>query len=85
MKLTSKIRMYMGLDHRYNRVPIEVVNGYDSPKLMGKSFYWANKSGQRIYAPTAYAKKGFSSMIYHSSTKRIEVGEGWLRCYGLLK
>ena len=85
MRLSSKIRMFMGLDYRYNRTPVEIKDGYDSPRIKGSSFYWSNKSGHRIWAPSAYAKKGFSSIVYHRSTKRIEVGEGWLRCYGLLR
>lgn len=85
MKLSSELRLFVGLDYRHNRYPIEVIEGYNPPKILGKSYHWTNKSGSRVIYPTAYAKKGFSSLMYHRSTKRIEVGEGWLRCYGLLK
>jgi hypothetical protein len=32
-----------------------------------------------IFHPNAYARKGWSNMVYCPSTRRVEVGADWLR------
>ena len=63
--------------------PIVVVEGDGAPKVAGGSFHWTTKTGQPIYHPNAYSKVGQSSMVYHHSTLRIEVGRDWLWANGV--
>lgn len=35
--------------------------------LDGEHWFYTNRTGQVIHYPAAYAKKGFSSMIYHTA------------------
>jgi hypothetical protein len=35
--------------------------------LDGENWFYTNRTGQVIHYPAAYAKKGFSSMIYHTA------------------
>lgn len=63
--------------------PIEFVDGFAEPQLVGKSYYFTNKSGCLIRHPSAYRTK-FGKPIYHSSTHAIEVGIGWLIENGLV-
>lgn len=64
--------------------PIVVIDGFAEPLVYGESFYYTNKMGQRIYHPSAYAKKGWSSLVYKPSTTHIKVGAGWLISNGLV-
>lgn len=52
-----------------------VVEGCDSPHLCGNRFYWTTPSGKTIVTyPGAYKWP----TIYHSSTRYVVVGRGWL-------
>jgi len=62
----------------HNSIPVVVVSGTKAPKLCGESYHYTTKTGLPIYHPNAYSKKGFSSMVYHCSTLRVEVGVRWL-------
>jgi len=55
-------------------VPIVVLEGDDPPKLLGRSYYWTTPGGRPIYYPNAYKWP----KVYHPSTKRVEVGIGFL-------
>jgi hypothetical protein len=57
-----------------NYTPIIVVKGNQGPHYVGSSWSYKTKTGKPIYHPNAYHKKGWSSMEYHKSTLRIEVG-----------
>ena len=57
---------------------IEIVEGNEAPKLVGKRACYRNKSGEIIRHPSAYAAKGHRSMVYHHSTRKITVGKIWL-------
>jgi hypothetical protein len=35
--------------------------------LDGENWFYTNRTGQVIHYPSAYAKKGFSSMVYHTA------------------
>jgi hypothetical protein len=61
--------------------PIEVVAGDAAPQMVGESWYWQTKGGKRIHHPSAYSKKGWSSMTYCNSTRRVEVGIEWIETY----
>jgi hypothetical protein len=65
--------------------PIVIKQGNNPPVLEGAGFYWSNRSGDIIRHPTAYKKKGWSSLRYNHSTHRIEVGEEWLITMGLVQ
>ena len=60
-----------------NNTLIELVDGFYPPEYIGRSYYYSNKSGDVIDHPNAYAKKGFSSMVYNHSTLRVRVGRLW--------
>jgi hypothetical protein len=67
------------LDDRSNR-PVKVVrNSTDPPTFQGRSYGWQTKTGIEIRYPTAYSKKGWSSMRYRASNRKIIVGDEWLR------
>ena len=60
-----------------NNCPIKIVEGDKPPKLLGKTYYYTNKSGVVIKHPAAYRLK-YGKPIYRPSTIRVEVGSGWL-------
>ena len=60
--------------------PIQDVDGFAAPKLVGRSYYWTTLSGKtEVRHPGAY---GWPT-LYHASTRRIQVGRGWLIANGL--
>ena len=60
---------------------IETVDGFAAPKLIGKSYFWTTLSGKTVVShPNAY---GWPTW-YHASTRRIQVGRGWLIAQGLV-
>ena len=60
-----------------NAPPVRVVRGGAlAPRLLGESYYWTTLSGKTIVRhPNAY---GWPTW-YHGSTRRVLVGEGWVR------
>lgn len=62
--------------------PIFIYPTNKSPVLLGESYHWENKSGDRIYYPSAYSRK-YGNPIYIHSTLRIEVGLKWLEKRGI--
>lgn len=60
-------------------VPVSVVPGDQPPKQEGSSHGYETKGGTPIAHPNAYSKKGWSNMVYRSSTIQVIVGSGWLR------
>jgi hypothetical protein len=61
--------------HRY---PVDVIQGDDAPALTGRGWYYTTKTGRPVYHPSAYMK-AYGKPVYHASTRRVEVGEGWIR------
>lgn len=57
---------------------IEVIEGAAAPTLAGQGWHWRTKGGKRIDHPSAYSRKGWSSMVYVASTRRVVVGREWL-------
>ena len=55
--------------------PIEVVDGDLPPKLVGRPYLKTGFSA---------ANGRFHRILYTPSTRRIQVGAGWLRTHGLL-
>jgi hypothetical protein len=54
---------------------IEYVDGFAAPKLVGQSYYHTTLSGRTVVTyPNAYDYP----TLYHASTRRIEVGRGWV-------
>jgi hypothetical protein len=61
--------------------PIEAVDGFKAPRMVGEGYYWTTMSGKTIvHHPNAY---GWPT-LYHASTRRIVVGKGWLIEQGLV-
>ena len=61
-----------------NNTPVVVVPGALAPRYVGVGCHYTNRSGSQVYHPNAYARKGFSSLVYRHSTLRVEVGARWL-------
>ena len=62
-----------------SNIRIQVIPGIAiAPRTVGESWHYTTRTGLPIYHPSAYAARGWSSMIYHHSTRRVEVGELWI-------
>lgn len=61
-----------------DRVPVRVVRGHRAPRARGRLGHYTTPTGKPIHYPNAYARRGWSSMVYHHSTARVEVGVDWL-------
>lgn len=72
-QLRTRIRSLFGLERRTN-IPVIVVSGYGLT-LKGKKGGHYTKGGTPVSHPSAYAKRGWSNLIYQKSTLCIEVGE----------
>ncbi len=60
-------------------ITIEIVPGIAlAPRSVGHSYHYETKSGRRIWHPSAYSRRGWSSMVYCSSTRRVQVGSDWI-------
>jgi hypothetical protein len=59
-------------------VPVYVVDGSAAPVLTGEGYHYETRGGSRVYHPSAYAKRGWSNLVYCSSTISVEVGREWL-------
>jgi hypothetical protein len=57
--------------------PISIIDGDSPPILVGESYHYQNKSGDKIQYPNAY-RKAWGKPVYINSTRRIEVGSDWL-------
>jgi hypothetical protein len=55
-----------------------VIPGFHGPRLYGEGFRHETRGGTRIQHPSAYAKRGWSNMIYVAASYEIVVGAGWL-------
>lgn len=61
-------------------IKIQIIPGIAlAPRTVGESYHYETKTGLRIWHPSAYSKRGWSSMVYCHSTRRVIVGEDWLR------
>ena len=58
--------------------PVDVIDGSLPPHLLGDEWHYETRGGQRIHYPSAYAKRGFSNMVYIHSSLRVVVGDQWL-------
>lgn len=80
MKLTTTQRraILRSADESQKNIRIVVIPGIAlAPRRRGDSWHYETKTGMRIYHPGAYARRGWSSMIYIHSTRRVEVGADW--------
>ena len=75
-RVSKAIREAAGLPG--TRHPIEDVDGFEEPAVVGKRYHYTTKTGIPVRHPSAYAKKGWSTLTYHGSTLRIRVGRGWI-------
>jgi hypothetical protein len=54
-------------------VPVIVSNEVDRPAIFGSYGGWFTRSGTPVSYPSAYSKKGWSNLVYQTSTKHILV------------
>lgn len=59
-------------------VPIVVVRGEIPPTLDGEKQHYETRGGTRVRHPSAYARKGWSNLVYRHSTRCVVVGQDWL-------
>ena len=62
----------------HGAVPVILTDGDYAPTVSGTRGGFYTRGGTPIAHPSAYAKKGFSNMVYHTSTRQIHVGAMWL-------
>ena len=74
--MSRLVRSQVG--ERGTPTPITMVAGNAAPILTGESWHYTTRTGIRIYHPSAYSKRGWSSMVYHGSTREIIVGREWV-------
>jgi hypothetical protein len=61
------------------RVTIDDVDPYRAPVWEGNGWYYTTVTGRMIQHPAAYARKGWSGMVYHCSTHEVIVGRAWTK------
>jgi hypothetical protein len=60
-------------------IHIEIIPGIAlAPRTLGQSWHYTTRTGIPIDHPSAYSKRGWSSMVYHHSTRRVQVGGDWI-------
>lgn len=78
--ITRRIRraVLLSAGETQANIRIVVVPGIAlAPRKAGRSYYWTTPSGKtEVQHPSAY---GWPT-VYHSSTRRVEVGAQWLAC-----
>lgn len=76
---TQRRTILRSADQSQANIYIEVIPGIAlAPRTVGESWHYETRTGLRIYHPSAYAKRGWSSMVYCASTRRVVVGEQWV-------
>ena len=78
-KLARKYRTAVRkLAGSYRACPVEIIfNSSKKPKVVGSGWHYETRGGRYIDHPNAYAKTGWSNMVYCASTVRVEVGAGF--------
>ena len=76
MKYTSIIRSHLG--HTAGRFPVQVMSGNSPAVVSGEYGHWTTRGGTPVHYPQAYARKGWSNLVYHGSTIHATVGINWL-------
>lgn len=79
-----KLRCWLGVYRPGKGCNYLLIDGNCPPVFEeGSTWYYTNISGTRIRHPSAYAKKGWSSLCYHSAIcDMITVGVGWAIQHG---
>lgn len=65
--------------NQHDHPPVAVRPGSAAPTLVGQRWHYEIRSGTWINHPHAYSRDGWSNMVYCPFTRRVEVGEDWLR------
>jgi len=53
---------------------VEILAEHTEPCITGQSWCYKTRGGKIIDHPSAYRQKGWSSMVYHASTRRLACG-----------
>lgn len=53
--------------------PVVVVAGITAPRIAGESWHYRTRGGTLVHYPSAYARRGWSNLVYHASTLRVEI------------
>jgi hypothetical protein len=76
----TQLRVLAGLSVR-DRTPVELVPGDAPPVVRGEPWHYETRGGRLVHYPNAYARVGWSNLVYVHSTVRLVVGEEWLRAH----
>lgn len=61
----------------HSNCPIKWVDGDEAPAMYGRSWHYTTLTGIPIHHPSAYSRRGWSSMVYHCSTMHVRVGRDY--------
>lgn len=61
-----------------DNVSVVMVPGDCEPSQAGRNGHYRTRGGSYIRFPSAYSRKGRGDMVYHASTRIVEVGADWL-------
>jgi hypothetical protein len=77
-KIRQSIRRACGI--KFTGVAVNIIpDSVQEPVLSGDRGGYFTKTGIPIRYPSAYSKKGWSTMTYHCSTRSISVGEEYIK------
>lgn len=71
------LRRYAGLSSSDTSATIVLVDGCSAPRVIGERGGHFTRGGARILHPSAYSRRGWSNMIYQTSSLRVQVGRDW--------
>lgn len=60
-----------------NSIEVVAEAGAAAPRYEGEAAHYETRTGRRIYHPSAYSRRGWSSMRYVRSTLAVVVGSDW--------
>jgi hypothetical protein len=76
MNMATKIKRATAIVRHGLKGPTEYINGFGEARVEGESWHYTTITGIPIRHPSAYKKRGWSSMVYHHSTRKVLVPIG---------
>lgn len=76
MRYTSVLRAHCG--HAGAKFPVRILAGVSPPEVTGQYGGWETRGGTPVRYPSAYAKVGWSNLVYRCSSIQLTVGFDWL-------
>lgn len=73
----TALRVASGLSRTDTCATIVLVDGCSSPRRAGERGGFFTRGGTPIDHPGAYSRRGWSNMVYQTSSLRVVVGRDW--------